>query len=169
VVLLAQALSRTFAPALIDAVVTLLGIFTDLARPNGPLVAMVKALAAMLEAFRWIINNVPGAKLAVEGLATAMAVVATVKFLGAITGIAKMVELFKALRTAALGAAVAETAANAVGGTKVGGLNVVGPGSAKPAGAGPSTGPLAGSVVTLLGAWRARTSSLASWTRTSVR
>ena len=106
-----------FGPHLVAMLVEVTQLFGHLAGSSGPLTAFVDGLTTGAEAVNFLLERVPGLEGLVVTLAGAVAVSKALKFTAAITGVSSLIALYKDLRTAATGAAVAEGAA-ASGGMK---------------------------------------------------
>lgn len=100
-----------FASNLVDALTKVAALLANLIGDGGGLTTAAKVIGDIADAALWISKNVPGASVAINGLVSAFAALAAIRFVGAITGLSKLVKLSGKVakkRGAAKAAAAAE-------------------------------------------------------------
>jgi len=105
--------TQSFGPHLVSALVQIGKLFGHLVGSSGPLTLFVDAIGRFAGFINFLFEKVPGLNGVVVTLAGAMGVAKAMKFTAAITGVSTLIDLFKKLKTAAIGAKIAEEGASA--------------------------------------------------------
>lgn len=105
-------LGQTFGPALVSAITHIVELLSRLAGAGGVLSTVVRLADKAAQAFTWMLDNVPGFRHLTFGIIALGGALAGLKFLGAITGFARLAKAVTSATLAYRGLRAGVTAAS---------------------------------------------------------